>query len=209
MKAWMPLLLVAGLGLGCSRGPYGPPAAFSTPPKAPPSVPKTPEEKLLASLQDQLTWGTGYDGSYVQLAYPGGDLPRTKGVCTDVVIRAYRPLGFDLQKLVYEDARANMGKYPRIGGTDKLDRNIDHRRCPNLVSYFDRHAEKVTEWEPGDIVFWKLPGNRDHVGMVSHRAAEDGTPLVVHNIPGGIREDNSLRAWPIVGHYRWQPWEKG
>jgi uncharacterized protein YijF (DUF1287 family) len=205
MKRLLGLIVLAGLG--CSHGPVGPPIAFSHPPKAPPTTPKTPEDKLVAALEDQLTWGTQYNGSYVQLAYPNGDLPRDRGVCTDVVIRAYRPLGFDLQQLVSEDARAHIDRYPRIGSTAKLDSNIDHRRCPNLISYFEKHAEKPTEWEPGDIVFWKLPGNADHVGMVSHRTAEDGTPLVIHNIPGGLREDNSLRAWSIVAHYRWQPWK--
>lgn len=77
------------------------------------------------------------------------------------------------------------------------------------MSYFEEHAETPTDWQPGDIVFWKLPWNRDHVGMVSDRTAEDGTPLVIHNIPGEIREDNSLRTWKTVGHYRWKPWQKG
>lgn len=162
----------------------------------------------MASLEAQVASGTRYDGAYLKLAYPGGDVPADQGVCTDVVIRAYRAAGYDLQQLVYEDAKADIRRYPRIGSADKLDPNIDHRRCPNLVAYLEAHADEPSDWEPGDIVFWKLPGNRDHVGMVGTRAAADGTPLMIHNIPNNIREDNALLAWPMAGHYRWKPWQK-
>lgn len=155
-------------------------------------------------MRDQLTWDTRYDGAYLSIPYPGGDVPRTQGVCTDVVIRAYRAIGQDLQQLVHEDAKAQRSAYPRI---DQLDPNIDHRRCPNLISYFRRHAEELpldSDWQPGDIVFWKLDSGLDHVGMLTDKRGTSGHLKVIHNISQPAEED-VLTDWKIIAHFRWRP----
>lgn len=152
-----------------------------------------------------------YDGSYQKLAYPGGDVPDNIGVCTDLVIRSYRTLGVDLQLLVHEDIREHFALYPskRIWGLSKPDRNIDHRRVPNLQVFFSRYGQSLPFTQSGqgfvagDIVTWMLPGNLPHIGIVSDKNAPDGTPLVLHNIGAGPVEDNSLLRYPITGHYRY------
>ena len=151
-----------------------------------------------------------YDPSYFSINYPNGDVPKGKGVCTDVVIRAYRKLGIDLQKLVHEDMKANFDKYPskRIWGLSRTDKNIDHRRVPNLERFFERKGMSkpaIRDRESfiaGDIVSWRLPGNLPHIGIVSDRKAEDGTPLIIHNIGAGAREENILFTYQMTGHYR-------
>lgn len=161
-------------------------------------------DPLVLALRDQLTWGTTYDPSYQQLDYPGGDVPRDKGVCTDVVIRAYRAIGFDLQKLVHEDAKADRSRYPRI---KSLDSNIDHRRCPNLISYLQAHAQQLTdedELKPGDVIFWKLDNGLDHVGMLTDRRGPSGDLMAMHNISRPAEED-VLHRWEIVEIFRWRP----
>lgn len=151
-----------------------------------------------------------YDGSYVRLAYPNGDVPADRGVCTDVVIRAFRATGLDLQREVHEDMRREFAAYPQLWGLARPDRNIDHRRVPNLETWFRRagHALPVTVdpagYRPGDVVSWRLPNGLPHIGLVSDRRAADGSGrfLVVHNIGAGTREEDVLFAWPPVGHYR-------
>lgn len=177
-------------------------------PPAPPTpwtpVPSKTGDRIAAHAVDQSKWGTNYDASYKRLAYPGGDVARDRGACTDVVIRALRSVGYDLQKLVHEDAKKNRRRYPRI---DRLDTNIDHRRCPNLVAYFKTHGKELDkeaawrDWQPGDVVFWKLLGGLDHVGVVTGVRNSDGKPWVVHNIAGTAHED-ALTNWKIVGRYR-------
>jgi len=153
---------------------------------------------------------TVYDPSYVQLDYPGGDVPMDRGVCTDVVIRALRKLDVDLQVLVHEDKKKSPEAYPRDWSKSPLDANIDHRRVPNLMTYFKRvgKTEPVTKAEsdylPGDIVVWRLPSGLLHVGLVTDRLAP-GThrPLLVHNIGEGVQCQDVLFAFTLVGHYRW------
>jgi uncharacterized protein YijF (DUF1287 family) len=152
-----------------------------------------------------------YDGSYYKIPYPNGDVPKDKGVCTDVVIRAYRKLGIDLQKEVHEDMKKNFDKYPKIWGLKTTDTNIDHRRVPNLQVFFSRKGEvkpKTTrpgDYKPGDIVTWMLPSNLPHIGIVVNKKSLKGNGYqVVHNIGYGQVVDNCLFDYKITGHYRYK-----
>jgi uncharacterized protein YijF (DUF1287 family) len=154
-----------------------------------------------------------YDGRYVSIPYPGGDVPENIGVCTDVVIRAYRSLGIDLQQKVHEDMRSHFQAYPskRIWGLNRPDTNIDHRRVPNLQAFFSRHGEvlpisdNASDYQAGDLVTWMLPGNLPHIGIVTDRKSPAGTPIIVHNIGWGPKADDILFAYKITGHYRYLP----
>ncbi len=149
-----------------------------------------------------------YDPSYFRIAYPNGDVPVGKGVCTDVVIRAYRKMGVDLQKEVHEDMVANFHVYPKKWGLSKTDTNIDHRRVPNLMTFFERKgrvkmiSENGADYLPGDIVCWSLGGAITHIGLVVDlRSADDERFLVVHNIGGGQVIADCLFDYKIIGHY--------
>jgi uncharacterized protein len=151
-----------------------------------------------------------YDGSYFKIAYPNGDVPAGKGVCTDVIIRAYRKLGIDLQKNVHEDMKNNFSFYPKKWGLKTTDRNIDHRRVPNLQTYLTRHGEKLpisdspSAYNPGDIVTWDLGGGITHIGIVVNKKSDDGKRnLIVHNIGGGQVIADCLFQFKITGHYRY------
>jgi uncharacterized protein YijF (DUF1287 family) len=167
--------------------------------------------RLVQAAREQVGVTLHYDPTYQRLDYPGGDLPAARGVCTDVLVRAYRRLGLDLQVLVHEDMLAAWDAYPKLWGLVRPDANIDHRRVPNLAAYFARHGELLPasetagDYAPGDLVTWRLPAGVPHIGIVSDRAAADGTPLVIHNIGRGAREENILFAYPITGHYRYLP----
>lgn len=152
-----------------------------------------------------------YDPSYYQLSYPNGDVPRDKGVCTDVVIRAYRKLGIDLQKEVHEDMKPNFSKYPKNWGLSGPDKNIDHRRVPNLMTFFNRHGttKPITtnpkDYVPGDIVCWNLGGSVTHIGLVVKLKSADGKRhLIVHNIGSGQIVEDCLFNFKIIGHYRYE-----
>lgn len=167
---------------------------------------------LIASARARTLAPETYDGAYRVLAYPNGDVPSDRGVCTDVVVRAYRALGLDLQVLVHEDMRAHFRDYPQSWGLRGPDRNIDHRRVPNLQAFFTREGAKLAvsrdaaDYDAGDLVTWMLPGNLPHIGIVSDRRTADGArPLILHNIGRGSSEDDNLFAYPITGHYRWYP----
>ena len=188
-------------------------AASKNPPETPAASPRTPASLILEGAKIQVREGAVYTPGYFRLQYPNGDLPRDKGVCTDVVVRALRHAGFDLQKLVHEDMKANFDAYPqtRIWGLTKPDPNIDHRRVPNLAAFFSRHGEILTcevspgtlaEWQPGDIVCWKLPDGREHCGIVSDGKNGAGIPTVIHNIAKCCEED-CLDKWKITGHFRY------
>lgn len=194
------VLLVAG----CHRAPPAPSPSRVT-------LTKT-QRTLVDSARDQTTWGTGYSGAYFKIGYPNGDPPRTTGACTDVVVRAYRKAGYDLQKLIHEDMKKHWDAYPRYSGNSRPDTNIDHRRVPNQRVFFTRKGKALTnktesakDWQPGDIVTWKLFGGKDHVGVLTDRFDADGFPFVVHNIGGGPQEEDVLRTglWTINGHYRY------
>lgn len=155
-----------------------------------------------------------YDGSYIAIPYPNGDVPPHIGVCTDVVIRSYRTLGVDLQQLVHEDMAANFDAYPsnRIWGMTGTDTNIDHRRVPNLRAFFSRKGQALpvsddpADYQPGDLVTWRLPGNQPHIGIVTDQLSDTtGNPLIVHNIGLGPRLDDMLFSYEITGRYRYVP----
>lgn len=165
--------------------------------------------RLTAAARDQVGVTVTYDPAYVALEFPGGDLPRDRGVCTDVVIRALRDgWGVDLQLAVNRDMKTDFAAYPAFWGLNRPDRNIDHRRVPNLQTLFARIGAEVpldegpTPFLPGDIISWKLPGNLDHIGIVSDRRTDAGVPLILHNIGAGAKEEDILFAYPMTGHYR-------
>jgi len=169
---------------------------------------------IVSSLIERTNHNVTYDGSYLSIPYPNGDVPKNIGVCTDVIIRAYRVLGTDLQKLVHEDMKANFSLYPskRIWGLTSTDRNIDHRRVPNLQTFFKRHGVslKVSDnkkgYSVGDIVTWVLPGNLPHIGMVIDQINPvTGNPMIVHNIGRGPKVDDMIFDYKITGHYRYEP----
>jgi uncharacterized protein YijF (DUF1287 family) len=151
-----------------------------------------------------------YDGTYYQIPYPNGDVPKDRGVCTDVVIRSYRKLGIDLQKEVHDDMTANFSKYPKSWGLKTTDTNIDHRRVPNLQVFFSRKGEVKTisdraqDYKPGDIVTWMLASNRPHIGIVVKRKSTTSNRyLMVHNIGAGQVVQDCLFDYKITGHYRY------
>ena len=172
------------------------------------------EERLVAAALERTTHAVRYDGSYFAIGYPGGDVPGDVGVCTDVIIRAYRALGIDLQQLVHEDMSENFDQYPsnRIWGLTKPDSNIDHRRVPNLQAFFNRQgvavsiSEDAESYQPGDIVTWLLPGNLPHIGIVTDRVSEStGIRMIVHNIGSGPELEDMLFRYRITGHFRYAP----
>jgi len=167
--------------------------------------------RLVAAAVDQTTRPVRYDGAYRRIPYPMGDVPADTGVCTDVVIRAYRALGIDLQQRVHEDMRAAFSAYPRAWGMAHPDPNIDHRRVPNLQTFFRRRGAALTSsddpgrYAAGDLVTWMLPGNLPHIGVVIERRSPDGRrPLVVHNIGRGPEIEDTLVKFPITGHFRYR-----
>jgi uncharacterized protein YijF (DUF1287 family) len=151
-----------------------------------------------------------YDPTYFKIAYPMGDVPLGKGVCTDVVIRAYRKLNIDLQRLVHEDMVLHFNIYPKRWGLKRTDTNIDHRRVPNLMVFFNRFGRSLprtlvpTDYHTGDIVCWDLGGGITHIGIVIENRSKDGKRhLIVHNIGGGQVMEDCLFNWKIIGHYRY------
>lgn len=203
------LLLVPALGAGIAlyrRGSPQPPGTL----RSAVSVGHLSKasQNILEGAKLQAEQRAVYNASYMRIAYPNGDVPITQGACTDVVIRALRRAGFDLQKLIHEDMQKRWSDYPRKG--DAPDSNIDHRRVPNQICFFKKYGRELTtsvesddlkHWQPGDFVYWKAYG-RDHTGVVSDAIGPSGYPMVIHNIGECIEED-CLTAWPIVGHYRY------
>lgn len=165
--------------------------------------PEGPSPQIVQSARDQIGKTLRYDPAYTKLTYPMGDVPMEKGVCTDVVIRALRDQNIDLQELVHQDMSRNFSVYPKRWGLKQPDTNIDHRRVPNLMTYFTRQGWAVqdTNYQAGDIVTWELKGNRPHIGIVSDRKIGD-RPLIIHNIGSGTREDDILYRYTITGHFR-------
>lgn len=150
-----------------------------------------------------------YNGAYRQIPYPGGDIPAHFGVCTDVLIRSYREVGLDLQQLVHEDMKASFSAYPDNWGLSRPDPNIDHRRVPNLETFFTRHGTSLplsddpADYLPGDIVSWRLPGGIPHIGIVTDQIAASGAPMIVHNIGYGPKLDDMLFEYDMNGHFRY------
>jgi hypothetical protein len=171
----------------------------------------SPSPPLVAAAQNQIGKTTIYDGAYVGLSYPGGDVPIERGVCTDVVVRALREAHeMDLQQLVHVDMKTNFSKYPNIWGLSRPDKNIDHRRVPNLQTYFKRKGyqletgREASDFIPGDLVTCTVGGNRPHIMIVSNKTSAAGLPLVIHNIGRGAVEEDRLFDFPLTGHYRVQ-----
>lgn len=164
---------------------------------------------FLASAIEQTGITTGYDPAYVRLDYPGGDVPQETGVCSDVIVRAFRKTGIDLQKKVHEDMSAAWSAYPQRWGNARPDSNIDHRRVLNLMTFFARQGKALPmtttrdDYLPGDIVAWDLGGGVPHIGVVSNLVAESPKHfLIIHNIGAGTKAEDVLFNWKITGHYR-------
>lgn len=165
-------------------------------------------EKLSRAAIQVIDPGIRYVPGYRILDYPGGDVPAHTGVCTDVVIRAYRKLGIDLQKEVHQDMTRNFGIYPGLWDLSRPDRNIDHRRVPNLMTFFSRHgtvkpiSDQSKDFTPGDIVCWELPNGMTHIGIVVNiRSPDADHPMVVHNIGSGQVMEDCLFSYRMIGHY--------
>jgi uncharacterized protein YijF (DUF1287 family) len=165
---------------------------------------------ILEGAYQQVGTTTIYDGSYRRLSFPGGDIPIERGVCSDVLVRAYRHAGLDLQLLVNQDMSGSFDSYPRLWGLSKPDSNIDHRRVPNLAAFFRRNGQslpvstRASDYSAGDIVTWRLASGVPHIGLVADRL-QRGRPLVIHNIGAGAQVEDVLFSYAITGHYRYDP----
>ena len=162
-------------------------------------------QKLVTDARQQIGKTLYYDPAYTALKYPMGDVPLVKGVCTDVIIRALRLQGIDLQQRIHEDMKKNFSAYPKKWGLKTTDRNIDHRRVPNIMTYFKRqnYTVKNQQYLAGDIVTWDLGKGLVHIGILSDRkSVGSNTPLVIHNIGQGTQENNILHQFKMIGHYR-------
>src|SRR5688500_17808189 len=167
--------------------------------------------KLSESAISLTTQKVIYAHKYYEIKYTNGDVPSGRGVCTDVIIRAYRKLGIDLQKEVHEDMKQNFSAYPKNWGLKTTDKNIDHRRVPNLMTFLERQdpklpiSDKANDYKPGDIVCWNLGGAITHIGIVVDKKSNDGKRnLIVHNIGAGQVLGDCLFEYKIIGHYRYR-----
>ena len=173
-------------------------------------VPNEGAGLIVEGLAVQLDSTRFYDPAYVALGYPGGDVPLHTGVCADVVVRSFRHAGIDMQVEIHRDMKDAFRNYPQLWGLSKPDRNIDHRRVANQMRFFERKEKALeitadsTQYLPGDVVAWMLPGNLYHIGIVSaSRSVRSGRPLIVHNIGRGAQTHDCLFTWKVIGHYRW------
>ena len=201
------VLLIVILFLGCGQKEKNKIQAVNTEASA-----TTFEEKLSKAAISIIDPTIYYDPSYISIKYPNGDVPKSKGVCTDVVIRAYRKLDIDLQKEVHEDMKANFSKYPNLQkwGMTKTDTNIDHRRVPNLEIFFERKGiklvvtENANDYKTGEIVTWMINGKLPHIGIITNKKTADGKRnLIVHNVGYGQVLEDCLFSYKIVGHYKY------
>lgn len=208
----LPFLLLIGFSLGCKESDK---LASNTIESTSLVIenPITFQEKLSNAAISIIDETIQYDPSYIGIKYPNGDVPKNKGVCTDVVIRAYRKLGIDLQKEVHEDLKANFSLYPNLKkwGLKKPDTNIDHRRVPNLEVFFTRKGKKLkvsdnpNDYKTGEIVTWMINGKLPHIGIVTHKKSADGKrPLLVHNVGDGQVLEDCLFSYEIVGHFKYE-----
>lgn len=193
--------------------PLAPPVSIvPVPPIQPPLFKPTPPahvENLLKSVLKQVEVTRSYNPAYVNIRYPGGDVAETTGVCADVVVRAFRAQGIDLQRELHEDMRKAFHEYPRKWGLKRPDTNIDHRRVYNLMRFFERKGASLpitqnpADYQPGDVVAWDLGKGQSHIGIVTHFKTLDDRPLVGHNVAYGTNIEDALFFWPIIGHYRY------
>lgn len=174
--------------------------------------PKSAADKIVNGAKTEVLRGVCYDASYMQIPYPNGDVPKEQGACTDVVIRALRNAGYDLQKLIHEDMTHNFRLYPKKWGLSRPDSNIDHRRVPNHIAFMRRFGKELPTsttgaaadtWKPGDIIYWDLGSGLTHCGIISNDQNADGTPLVIHNIGPAASQQDCLNNWQIIGHFRY------
>lgn len=182
-----------------------------SPAEAIPAEERVSADWVLIGARQEVANHTSYDASYQVMAYPGGDVSSDRGACTDVVIRAFRQAGIDLQQLIHEDMEKSFSVYPQKWGLSRPDPNIDHRRVPNQMTFFKRYGQALTcqveghldEWQWGDIVYWRFTNGDEHCGIISDRKHSSGRPLVIHNA-GLAREEDCLDRWEIIGHFRYQ-----
>ncbi len=166
-------------------------------------------DQLVTAALAQVGVTLYYDSAYTSIPYPNGDVPIERGVCTDVIIRAYRKIDIDLQVEVHNDMKANFSAYPKLWGLSHPDPNIDHRRVPNLAAFFRRKGQALPvsndpmDYSPGDIVTWQLPTGVPHIGIVSNTIAADKRHQMIHNIGDGAQSEDCLFAFKITGHYRY------
>jgi hypothetical protein len=192
------------------------PAARATPAPSP-SGASPFLDRLAEAAVGRTSQQVRYDPTYFVIPYPGGDVPAEVGVCTDEVIRSYRAVGVDLQRLVHEDIKGNFAAYPRKWGLKRPDTNIDHRRVPNLMTFFGRKGaglpvtQEARDYRPGDVVTWDLGGGLTHIGIVVGvpSEADAGRMQIVHNIGAGPRMEDVLFNWKITGHYRYEGPKEG
>lgn len=213
-------LIVLFLTVACQTNFQSTAQTKETPAVAVSPVPQKPKlaetesgavKKLLESAVEQTNLTKTYDPAYAVIPYPMGDVAAEKGVCTDVVIRAFRRAGVDLQKLVHEDMKGNFSVYPKKWGLKKPDTNIDHRRVPNLQTFFARQrkslpiTDRAENYQPGDVVAWDLDGKGlTHIGLVSNFYNETTRRYsIIHNIGAGTRAEDVIFDWKIIGHYRY------
>ena len=171
---------------------------------------QTKKNQLVQAAKERLSHQVVYDGRYQRLAYPMGDVADNRGVCSDVIIRSYRALGLDLQKKIHEDMRRHFSAYPKNWGLKRTDKNIDHRRVPNLQTFFKRQGASLKisrnpqDYKAGDLVTWRVAGHLPHIGIVvDQRSKDNKRPLIIHNIGLGPKMDDMLFNFPITGHYRY------
>jgi uncharacterized protein YijF (DUF1287 family) len=170
------------------------------------------EQTVVLAARERTALDIRYDPKYVKLSYPLGDVPADTGVCTDVVIRTFRAAyDYDFQKAIHEDMRSNFKAYPKAWGLKRPDKNIDHRRVPNIEKFLKRKGASLPitknpeDYRPGDIVSWRLGGRLPHIGVVSDKKSDWGTPLIIHNVGQGVVEDDLLFNTEISGHFRYHP----
>ena len=206
------VLLSLGLTAGCTSEPIGSDSQPQLPSGATTTEISVPAiQKMIENAKSQTRTTRGYTQDYVAIGYPNGDLPPETGACTDVIIRSFRSAGVDLQKEVHEDMAANFLAYPKKWGLAATDTNIDHRRVPNLQTFFTRRGKSVPvslvadNYKPGDVVSWDLDGKgMTHIGLVSNiRTGTTGRYLIIQNIGGGVNAEDRLFDWKVTGHYRY------
>lgn len=204
----LPLILLIGFSLGCKKAEHL--AANNSSDHFLIENPTRFEEKLSNAALSIIDPEVVYTPDYTAIKYPNGDVPKKIGVCSDVVIRAYRKLGIDLQKEVHEDMAAHFSKYPTKWGLKKTDTNIDHRRVPNLEVFFTRKGQKLAvtdnpnDYKTGEIITWMIGNKLPHIGIVTHKKSADGKrPLLVHNVGGGQVLEDCLFEYDIIGHFKY------
>lgn len=212
-RAWWPLALGLAISLACLIGGYALATRVLHVGPRPPVTVREHESvtarKLARAAMAQAGVTTGYDASYVPLSYPGGDVPASTGVCADVVVRAFRSVGVDLQEKLHEDMKSHFMAYPQLWDSPGPDPSIDQRRVPNIATYFERRGKSVAvthmgaDYWPGDVVTWEING-KPHTGVVSTTPADNGAQfMIAHNIGSGVHVEDVLFSWTITGHYRY------